>query len=60
VRSNNQEQKNPQIKCTISGRCLREAKGVSVMKLLGIASQPLLIRVNRSNKIVSTGMVMVQ
>jgi hypothetical protein len=45
---------------SLSGRCLREAEGVSVMKLPGIASQPLIIRVKRSNKIVSTGMVMVQ
>jgi hypothetical protein len=45
---------------SLSGCCLREAEGVSVMKLQGIASQPLIIRVKRSNKIVSTGMVMVQ
>jgi len=45
---------------TVSGRCVRQAQGASAMKLTGLAPQPLLIRVIRAGKIVSTGMVVVQ
>jgi len=45
---------------SLSGRCIRQAEGVSVMKLSGIAPQPLFVRVSRAGKIISTGMVMVQ
>jgi hypothetical protein len=39
---------------------MRQADGVSVMNLTGIAPQPLFVRVSRTGKIVSTGMVMVE
>ena len=45
---------------SLSGRCVRQAEGVSAMKLTGVAPQPLFVRVSRAGKIVSTGMVMVQ
>jgi trimeric autotransporter adhesin len=45
---------------SLSGCLLREAEGVSAVKLTGIAPQQLLIRINREGKIISTGMVMVQ
>jgi hypothetical protein len=45
---------------SLSGRCMRQADGVSVMNLTGIAPQPLFVRVSRKGKVVSTGMVMVQ
>jgi len=45
---------------TPSGRCIREALGISRINLGGIAPGPLFVRVSRAGKIVSTGMVMVQ
>jgi hypothetical protein len=45
---------------SLSGRCIREVVGISRIKLSNIAPQPLIVRVNREGKIVSTGMVMAQ
>jgi hypothetical protein len=44
----------------ISGCCIREAQGVSRIRLSNISPQPLIVRVSREGKIVSTGMVMAQ
>jgi hypothetical protein len=43
---------------SISGRCLRDVKGVSRLRLSGIAMEPIIVRVNRGGKVLSTGMVM--
>jgi hypothetical protein len=45
---------------SLSGRCIREAEGVSRIRLSGLAPQPLIVRVKRAGKIVSSGMVMGQ
>jgi hypothetical protein len=45
---------------SLSGRCIREAQGVSRIRLSNISPQPLIVRVNREGRIVSSGMVIVQ
>ena len=45
---------------SLSGRCVRQAEGVSRMDLRVLAPQPLFIQIHREGKIVSKGMVMVQ
>jgi hypothetical protein len=45
---------------SLSGRCIREAQGVSRIKLSGLAPQPLIVRVSREGRIVSSGMVIKQ
>jgi hypothetical protein len=45
---------------SLSGRCVRQAEGVSRMDLSGLAPQPLFVQIFRGGKIVSRGMVMVQ
>jgi hypothetical protein len=45
---------------SLSGRCVRQAEGVSRMDLSGLSPQPLLIQIHREGKIVLTGIVMAQ
>lgn len=45
---------------SLSSRLLHESEGVSRINLSHLSPQPLIVRVNRAGKIVSTGMVMKQ
>lgn len=45
---------------TLSGRCLLKTTGVSKVDLGGISAGPLLVRLSRSGKIISTGLVLLQ
>jgi hypothetical protein len=45
---------------SLSGRSLREADGVSMMSLSDIAPQTLIVRIRRAEKVLSTGIVIMQ